>query len=116
MKKDNIRDYATEAFRFYAVVGIPAINYKGDRGELEDLRAVEKTLEEFEKDVFKRDTILPLIKEVYFTHADKEMKKGEIRNRVVNSCNNLNISESTAYRYLKKARISFAHNRGLRAV
>ncbi|EKQ50279.1 MULTISPECIES: hypothetical protein [unclassified Clostridium] len=152
MKKDHIRDYATEAFRFYALVGMSAIEYrekirneaintvvkrmgKGTKGgspteaqliyadkaieeklsEIQDLEAVEKTMKEFEADVFTRITILPLIKAVYFTEADKEIKKGEIRNRVIKACSDLSISESTAYRYLKRARLLFAHNRGLRA-
>jgi hypothetical protein len=152
MKKDHIRDYATEAFRFYALIGVSAIEYrekirteainivvkrmgKSSKGgspteaqliyaekvieekisEIQDLEAVEKTLKEFEADVFTRVTMLPLIKIVYFTEAGKEIKKGEIRDRVIKACNDLNISESTAYRYLKRARLLFAHNRGLRA-
>lgn len=152
MKKDHIRDYATEAFRFYANVGISTIEYKekvrreamdaivkresapkvggsptealliyGEKAveeklsEIEDLEAVEKTLKEFEAKIYGKTVILPLIEMVYFTECDREIRRGEIRDRVVKACTNLSISESTAYRYLKKARLLFAHNRKLRA-
>lgn len=152
MKKDHIRDYATEAFRFYALIGISAIEYRekirkeaintvvkrmgktskgGSPTEaqliyadkaveekisgIEDLEAIEKTIKEFEADAFTKAIIIPLIKTVYFTEPRKELKKGDIRNRVLKACDDLNISESTAYRYLKRARLLFAHNRGLRA-
>lgn len=152
MKKDHIRDYATEAFRFYAKTNMSAIEYKemirveaistiakregtGTSGgsptealliygekvveekvsEIEDLESVEKTLKEFSTSHVGITTIIPLIKTVYFTEASRDIKKGEIRDRVIRSCSELNISESTAYRYLRKARLLFAHNRKLRA-
>lgn len=152
MKKDHIRDYATEAFRFYASIGMSAIEYKekvrkeametiakregmhksggsptealliyGEKAveekisEIEDLEAVEKTLKEFEADVYGKAIIVPLIKIVYFTESKRPIKKGEIRDRVNKACTDLKISESSAYRYLKKVRTIFAHNRKLRA-
>ena len=152
MKKDHIRDYATEAFRFYANIGMSAMEYKekvrqeametiakresspkvggspteslliyGEKAveerisEIDDLEAVERTLKELEANVYGKAVILPLIKTVYFTECDRDIKKGEIRDRVLKACTELNIGESTAYRYLKKARVLFAHNRKLRA-
>lgn len=152
MKKDHIRDYATEAFRFYANVGMSAIEYKekvrkeameiiakrenapksdgspieslliyGEKAveekisEINDLEAVERTLKEFEANIYGRSIVLPLIKIVYFTDSNRDIKRGEIRDRVLKACNELNIGEATAYRYLKKARVLFAHNRKLRA-
>lgn len=152
MKKDHIRDYATEAFRFYASIGVSAIEYRekirkeaidtvnkrmgktakggspteaqliyADKAveekisEIEDLEAIEKTIKEFEANVFTKAIVLPLIKTVYFIEPNQDLKKGEIRNRVLRACEDLSISESTAYRYLKRARLLFAHNRGLRA-
>ncbi len=152
MKKDHIRDYATEAFRFYALVGISAIEYrekirneaintvvkrmgKATKGgspteaqliyadkmieekisEIEDLEAVEKVLSECETQGFTGIEMKEVIKIVYFTDPKRLIKKGEIRERVLKASTKLSISESTAYRYLKRARLLFAHNRGLRA-
>lgn len=152
MLKDNIRDYATEAFRFYSTVNMSAIEYRekirresidaitkrqgsstGDKGspteaqliyadkvveekisEIKDLEAVEKVLNECESQGFTGREMKEVIQIVYFTNSDKPIKKGEVRDRVLRACNKLNISESTTYRYLKRARLLFAHNRGLR--
>lgn len=152
MIKDHIRDYATEAFRFYATVKMSAIEYRekiraeaienimkkqgktGSKGsptesqliyadkvveekisEIKDLEAVEKVLNECESQGFIGREMKQVIEIVYFTQADKPIRRGEIRDRVLKACSKLNISESTTYRYLKRARLLFAHNRGLRS-
>lgn len=149
MKKDYIRDYAIEAFRFYASINMSAYEYKEKikkeameiiakkngttssggsptesqliyaekvvqekLSEIEDISAVEKTIAEFKAQI-DYDTV-ELIRMVYFKEPKKEIKKGEIQQRVIKACDLLNISESTAYRYLKRARTLFGHNRGLR--
>ena len=152
MKKDHIRDYATEAFRFYASTHMSAIQYRekirreaidtvikrmgtssGGGGspteaqliyadkvveekisEIKDMEAVEKTLQEFEIQCIGAE-IKKVVNIVYFTDPKRQIRKGEIRDRVIRACTELNISESTAYRYLKRTRLLFAHNRGLRA-
>lgn len=151
MKKDYIRDYATEAFRFYASIGMNSDEYReklrreametiarregstksdgspteamlmhaekvieGKISVLEELEAVEKTLKEFEARPYYNMLIIPLIRKVYFTEPNKPLKKGDIQDRVIKACEELNIVERTAYRYLKKARDVFAYNRKLR--
>lgn len=152
MRKDHIRDYATEAFRFYAAANMSAIEYrekirreaietvvkrKGSKSsggspteaqlvyadkvveekisEIQDMEAVEKTLQEFDKQRFIGPEIKNVVSIVYFTEPKRPIRKGEIRDRVLKACTEMNISESTAYRYLKRTRLLFAHNRGLRA-
>lgn len=152
MKKDYIRDYATEAFRFYATIGMTSDEYRNKIAQeaienmskkevsisssgpgrptesqllyseklveeklsaIYDIDAVEKTLKECETTYLGRE-IKKVIEIVYFTEAKQPIRKGDIRDRVLKVCDELHISESTAYRHLKKARLLFAHNRGLR--
>lgn len=152
MKKDYIRDYATEAFRFYAQTDMLITEYidkirqeaidtmvkkmgktsvggssiesllvYADKaieekiGEIDDLEAVEKVLMECKAQGYRGKEMEEVIRIVYFKDPKRPIKKGEIQGRITRACNELNISESTAYRYLKKARLLFAHNRGLRA-
>lgn len=154
MKKDIIRDYATAAFRFYALIGKSAEEYKaeikanaleeirkrenivrtGDGGspteyelmyqeeklqekisEIRDIEAVEKTLAEYRANGNRKslDT-LQLIKDVYFKNPKDEFEKNDISYRVEYTSALLGIGSSTAYKYLKNARVLFAYNRGLR--
>lgn len=148
MKKDHIRDYATEAFRYYAFLGKPhkedleqkyydeakeeytrqysevkgtgiskpteqAVMYAEGRvrekqAELWDILAVEKTL--MQLDCFERQAV----EMVYFEHAHRAIKKGEISERVTKASLHIPADERTVYRYLKKARLIFAYERGLR--
>lgn len=154
MKKDFIRDYATEAFRFYAAIGKTAEQYKeeirkealkeirkrenivktGDGGsptehelmyqeeklnekisEIRDIEAVEKTLAEYKaKGNRKSLDTLQLIKDVYFKHPKEKLRKNDLTYRVEISSQLLGISNTSAYMYLKEARLLFAFNRGLR--
>lgn len=154
MKKDFIRDYATEAFRFYAAIGIGCEELKarikedalkeirkrenivrtGDGGspteheliyqeeklqeriaEILDIEAVEKTLEEYKaRNNRKSEDALQLIRDVYFKKPKDKLEKKDISSRVDISSQHLGIAKSTAYKYLKEARLLFAFNRGLR--
>lgn len=148
MKKDHVRDYATEAFRYYAFLGKPhkedleqkyyneakeefkkehsevkgtgifkpteaQIIYAESKvrerqGELWDILAVEKTLAQLKP--WERQAV----EIVYFEHAHRAIKKGEISERVVKASLYIPTDERTVYRYLKKARNIFAYERGLR--
>lgn len=148
MKKDNIRDYATEAFRFYAASGrltteelkqkVYDMIYEQSRKEIirsgrgmhadatayaviaaeeaidsmkaefEDIIAVEKTLHLLKK--AERDAV----EIVYFTDADKPLRKGDISARVVRASMEIPADVSMVYRYLQRARTIFAEERGLR--
>lgn len=146
MKKDHIRDYAIEAFRYYSYLGKPhkedlenkyyqealeqyqrslekgtgiskpteqAVMHaescvRQKQGELWDILAVEKTLAQLRG--FERLAI----EMVYFPHAQRVIKKGEIQERVNKASINIPAGTATVYRYLKKARNIFAYERGLR--
>ena len=148
MKKDNIRDYATEAFRFYAACGkltteelkrkVYDMIYEQSRKELvrsgrgmhsdatayaviaaeeaidsmkaefEDIIAVEKTLHLLKK--VEREAV----EIVYFTDADKPLRKGDISDRVIRASMEIPADIRMVYRYLQRARDVFAKERGLR--
>ncbi len=151
MKKDNIRDYATEAFRLYAALGRPSyddikekiyqyalreerkaevkgggiskpteqslINAQRAVDEFEatllDVMAVENTL----KLLSLRDNGMEIIKAVeivYFTEPMREIRKGEISDRVHRAEMSIPASERTVYYYLEIARNVFAIERKIR--
>jgi hypothetical protein len=146
MIKDHVRDYATDAFRYFAYLGQPhkedlenkyyeealeqyqrthekgcgiskpteqAIMYaegclRDKQAELWDILAVEKTLMQLHREERQAVEI------VYFQHAQRQIKRGEIRDRVIEASLNVPAGERTIYRYLYKARMIFAYERGLR--
>jgi len=147
LKKDHIRDYATEAFRYYSFMGKPhkedlekkyyqealeeyerrqqmggtgiskpteqAIMYaegilRQKQAELWDILAVEKTMAQLH--AWEREAV----ERVYFPHAQRDIKKGEISERVQSASIKIPAGVATVYRYLKKAREIFAYERGLR--
>ena len=148
--KDHVRDYATEAFRFYAKVGgekkyidtlveemkrqekqRDGIKDSGickpteaalmrketvlrDRAaEIADLAAVEKTLHIVGSCVSGREVRLSM-ENVYFKDPWKDLEKGDIHDRVHYCEIHIPASERQIYRWLKKARLTFAEERGLR--
>jgi len=146
--KDHIRDYATEAFRFYKSTG-GAEPYKnklrddslirsektGKSGGISkpteaqviraqnavdeavaaiaDLEAVARTLDILGGMRNGRE-ILAAVRIVYFTEAEKPLSKGDISIRVHKASLHIPLGERSVYRYLLKARIIFAIERGLR--
>ena len=148
--KDYTRDYATEAFRFYAKIGKPKFEQlkkeiynqalevsKGEgiktnnicsptelavmkaeqavlekKAELEDILAVEKTLNNMKE--LRGEVVKKAIEIVYFTDAEKELKKGDIEQRVAYASVELNADRATIYRWLGAARKLFCNERGLR--
>lgn len=149
IKKCNIRDYATSAFRFYAAMGkisaetikrkIKDIIYTeakreyfkfgakgghsdcvayaleraereidGFASEINDIIAVENTLKRCDAETRKAIEI------VYFTDAVEPLKKNDISDRVHKAELTIPMSERQVYYSLKKARLIFAEERGLR--
>ena len=148
MKKDNIRDYATEAFRFYAACGKltsaeleqmvrdriyqqsrKAVLRSGSgmpsdatavavmkaedavrdlQAEILDITAVEKTLKRLNAQQRKAVEI------VYFTDPEKDLERNDISDRVHKAELSIPASEQSIYKWLRKARIFFAEERGLR--
>ena len=78
------------------------------QAELWDILAVEKTLAQLHKDE------LLAVEMVYFECPQRAIKRGEISERVTKASLYIPIDERTVYRYLKRARMIFAFERGLR--
>jgi hypothetical protein len=143
MSKDHIRDYATEAFRFYAKTGgskkyiekiVEDIQRQKGTGtvnptegaliakervieenaaELADLEAVEKAIYLIEQ-LPQGGSILKVVEYVYFKDCWRELRKGDIENRVHYAEIHIPASRRQIYYWLKKAREIFAEERGLR--
>lgn len=119
MKKSNIRDYGVSAFRFYALLSknkkatVFPENSRLKSGCILDIIAVEKTFKMLES-LPEGEEIIRAVKIVYFTMPEKNLKKGEISDRVQRAATELHIGEATVYRFLNKALIFFAQSRGLR--
>ena len=141
MARDHTRDYATAAFRFHARWGGKA-NYidnlladlQRKRGvgacspteaelvkkeqllaerfaEIADLEAVEKVLfvcERFYPDVYKA------VDAVYLWKPHEDLEWGDLVKRVHFASLEIPASERQVYRLLRKARVLFAEERGLR--
>lgn len=119
MKKSNVRDYAVSAFRYYAAAqknNKPVVFPENNRlasGCILDLIAVEKTLRSLEISAEGMEK-LKALETVYFTAPERELKKGEISDRVSFAAQKIHVSEPTVYRFLNGALTEFAENRGLR--
>nr|DAW23829.1 MAG TPA: hypothetical protein [Caudoviricetes sp.] len=111
MKKDHIRDYATEAFRFYASKK-KEMSITGDLAADQDISAVIATMNELKRE--EDFTTFAVVEKVYFSDPDKKLKRGDISARVIKATMLGNISERQAYASLEKARKIFAKKRGLR--
>lgn len=142
MKKDYLRDYCTEAFRFYAKSGGRSaflrsieddiIKSKGSgiykpteaalvnkeriisehAAELEDIEAVSKVL--FCLDMCQHREVIKAIEIVYFADCWKDLDRGDIQTRVHKAELTIPASERSIYNWLKDARNMFAKERGLR--
>ena len=113
MKKDLYRDYATEAFRTYARLGCPLGRIDtGDAALDADVAAVQRTLKHFEAD--GREGVVDAVRAVYFAAPGAEIGKGDISTRVERFAAEYYASVRTVYRWLYRARLRFAKERGLR--
>ena len=113
MKKDLVRDYATEAFRTFARLGCPAQQlHTGDPALDADVAAVQSTLRRFTAD--GREGVVEAVRAVYFIAPDTEIAKGDISARVELFAAQYFASVRSVYRWLHRARLRFAKERGLR--
>ena len=142
MKKDHIRDYTTDMFRFYAKSGgkdkyIKSIieDIQRSKGvgvcnpteaeiiakeevisskaaELADIEAVDKVL--FALDVCEHKATLQAIEMVYFKDCWRDIERGDIQDRVHHAEIYIPASERQIYRWLAMARKMVARERGLR--
>jgi len=83
---------------------------------IKDMEAVELTLAEIRANSEKYYGMFRVIEIVYFTDANVDLNKGDIKDRIYKAEFDTHISERNIYRYLKKARIMFAEKRGLRII
>lgn len=122
MKKDNYRDYAAEAFRYYSLCGKPSLDalrrlrtaMPGSCwGGVSDLEAVCRLLRRLETEP-DGDIIRSCLEHVYFAQPRTMPKRGAISERVRRASEELCVSESVIYRSLRRLRLMFALERGLR--
>lgn len=78
------------------------------QGELWDVLAVEKTLQQL------NEQQLQAVRGVYFIEPDKPLKSGTIKKRVDKLAADMPADARTIYRYLAAARTIFIYERGLR--
>jgi len=107
MKKDRVRDYATEAFRDYAL--LKSSDSISETRRM-DIAAVENTLKYFED---KKPCVVSAVKAVYFTDAGVPFRKNTVTFRVRDFAISEHTNERDVYRDLKAARNKFAEYRGL---
>jgi len=142
MRKDHTREYATEAYRFYAKVGgnegylkklcadyntQPSVGaasstegalirkegiLRDHAAEFADLTAVDKALYIIE--VNSHSKIKQCVEMVYMKDCWKDIKRGDIEERVHHAELQIPASRSQVFRWLKTARDLFAKERGLR--
>ena len=143
MKTDFVRDYSTAMFRLYARTGgvKPYIKYltdtmKTDKGSnrlasptegalirkealiqenaviIMELEVIEKVLELIRQSV-SGDCILKALEYVYFRDPANPIRKGEIEARVGYAERHIPASRRQIYRWLKRARVLYAEERGL---
>ena len=133
MKKDNIRDYAVDAFRYFAALkcaptkeavrfalqkrhltqGGKPKDCRALEAELQDMYAVVNTIKVIET-LENSLEVLQTLTNVYLSNPGELFKRGEIESRILYTTFKANISTATAYRYLALCRRIFAEERGLR--
>lgn len=125
MNKDNYRDYVADAFRYYALCGKPSANDMqrartknppsdpATRGRFNDLDAVVRVLDriQYEADC---NGLAKCLDVVYFANPKRSATRGALTARVRLVAVALAVSESTVYRMLRRLRMMYALERGLR--
>lgn len=122
MKKDIYRDYAADAYRYYALCGKPDSDRlrkmrlgmnEWQRAALGDLEAVYRVIQKLRTEPDGRIT-MRCLELIYFQNPNSTCGKGAITERVAHTASELCISESSIYRMMKRLRLYFALERGLR--
>ena len=127
MKKKHYRDYAVEAYRFWAASGgldafqkriaamftrSPTVKKAQFTGAIEDLLAVERSLEILSH-MKNRADIVRAIRIVYCADAQRRPGRSDIQARIHYAELTIPASEAAIYRWLRLARDTFAEQRGL---
>ncbi len=141
MKKDFNRDYATAAFRLWALRGCPTYEQEAERikvsayekakgadpakvmafaeaeldkrgAELCDIMACAETFRILDEN--GKELICEAVKAVYMVEPWREPRRDEISKRVLRFAIETPASERQVYRWLTQARNLFALSRGLR--
>ncbi len=114
--KDALEDYSIINKKVISIDDLGsdkrAMDYVDDKlktkaGEVEDILAIEKTLKllnETEK----------LVLEIIYFSSDNPIKKANMSELVKKACTITSLPEKTIHSYLRKARVLFALERGLR--
>lgn len=111
------KEYAIEAFRYYALCGKPNAAEIATRpvehGAQADLMAVASLIESLEvmpdAPIWRRCLDI-----VYFSDPRRRLQRGAVTNRVLFAALELSISERTVYRIMQQLQRKFAQLRGLR--
>lgn len=141
LKKDNVRDYATEAFRYWASVGCPTYDEavarikkralekaKGQsaeikaafvsacidqrQGALADIKACDECFCYLR--AHGKECVCSAVREIYMAFSRKRLARGELSGRVVRFAMDNFYGERTVYKFLDEACERFAGYRGLR--
>ena len=113
MKKDLIRDYATEAFRLYARMGCPSPKEIGGEGATAaDLRAVSEVLRILS--LRGREEVIAAVRAGSVGAPRQEIERGSISARVSAFAVGYPASIRSVYTWLGIARELFGKVRGLR--
>ena len=118
MNKDNICDYTISMFRYYARMSEPdestieQLRAEISPADILDLQAVSNTLNILEK---QQDyEAIAAVRAIYFTAAQRRLRKSEISQRVIKYTLENYISERVVWKRLNKARRIAAEQRQLR--
>lgn len=141
MKKEFIRDYATDALRYWAKEGKPSYEEAVERirkkairraGDVDPQKALAFADAELEKrssalaDIMAcaelwrvlrengRGYICDAVEAVYFAEPYRALRRGEITGRVRRFATEAYVGETTVYNWLADARRLFAVMRGMR--
>ncbi len=143
LKKDNVRDYATEAFRYWASVGCPTYDEavarikkralekaKGQsaeikaafvsacidqrQGALADIKACDECFCYLR--AHGKECVCSAVREIYMAFPRKRLARGELSGRAVRFGMENYYSAAQVYRFLEEACDRFAVYRGLRCL
>lgn len=114
--KSNYRDYATAAFRYWAMAGCPTEDEvkryaSRGRGAMADLLACARCMVEWQE---KKPWYADAVKAVYLAEPGRVLGRGDISALVVKFSLAYPASERSVYGWLYAACRDFADKRGLR--
>lgn len=132
MKKVNpAKDYAVEAFRYWAAQGCPAYEAAAEKimqrytdsvereraierasAKLTDILACEETFRQLE--ARGKRVICDAIRAVYMVSPRRNPSRKELTERVVAFARQTYVADRQVWRYLAEACVEFAGNKGLR--